>query len=547
MERIKMKVCFLNFLLICAALFGANSIANGQPSLYNKIADDSIAYVKASTFGKPSVIKKTGKIALAHVRVHFKFITTQAVAARDNSAKVSVYLDGAMTDADLQNLTDEFYAVLQKKLAGLGIEFVDWKAIQNTKYYAYRVADNEDNKKIGGDSKNGQAWLSFTAFGGPTFYGFNPASGFPNDLFAYGKMKRIKEMSEEVGADVSFLDAVVDFTSINLQTNVGTIWKEDGQYKNYEASQNTTAIMSVPVSWAYFFDQKGGFDQYNSKLPVVAGQNFANRLYKDETKAALKTKAFFGDTRFTFVPVVVDADRQLYLNAARRVLEQYADIFVEKMRQLRAGEKPKNSDNKQVAAQNPEDNKTVVQVKEEARKNNSTSAVTYDENMSAAKQAEGEKKWNLAAGYYAEAIKIKPDQFEPYFQRGTIYMNALRDHKAAVADFTKAFELNPNEGASLYNRGTAYVMLSEWKKAIKDFDAFIKIKPDLAEAHLNRGIALLNVKKTDEAIESFNLGMKYNPRLPGLYRARAVAYKVKGDNILAQADELRAAQIESGR
>lgn len=119
MKRKSLLVLFFLFVI-----FGFDSAAQAQPA-YQKIADDSIAYVKAGTFGKPSVIKKTNKVALAHVRVHFKFITTQAVETRDNGAKVSVYLDGAMTHEDLQNLTDEFYSILRRKLAALGIEPVN--------------------------------------------------------------------------------------------------------------------------------------------------------------------------------------------------------------------------------------------------------------------------------------------------------------------------------------------------------------------------------------------------------------------------------------
>ena len=324
-----MKIRIL--LLICFSLFAFQSPAPAQT--YEKIADDTIAYVKAGTFGKPSVVKKTNKLALAHVRVHFKFITTQAAETRNNSAKVSVYLDGAMTDVDLQNLTDEFYAILQRKLDALGIESIDWQAIQATEYYKNRELATEDKKKTGGDVKNGQAWLSYTAFDGPVFYRYNPATGAPDELFAYGKMKKIMKMSETLGAEVSMFDAVVDFTSINLQTNVGTVWKDDGKYTSYDANEKITAIISVPNSWSFLFDQKGGFDMYQSKSPVVVRYNYANRLYEDANKAALKTRIFFsGDTRFTFAPVVVDADRQGYLAAARQALEQYADLYAEKMR-----------------------------------------------------------------------------------------------------------------------------------------------------------------------------------------------------------------------
>ncbi|MDQ3801815.1 MAG: tetratricopeptide repeat protein [Acidobacteriota bacterium] len=541
-----MKRKSLLVLLFSIAIFGFAfaDAAQAQPA-YQKIADETIAYVKAGTFGKPSVIKKTGKVALAHVRIHFKFITTQAVETRTNSAKATVYLDGAMTDADLQALTDEFHQMLRQKLAAIGIESIDWQAIQATEYYKNREAATEEKKRTNGDAQNGQAWLSYTAFDGPVFYRYNPVTNAPDELFAYGKMKKIMKMSEDLAAEIMMLDAVVDFSSINLQTNVGTIWKDDGAYTNYQAEQKITAILSVPGSLSYFFNSKGGFDTYNSKLPVAVRQNFASRLYEDQNKAALKTRTFFGDTRFTFTPVVVDADRQLYLAAARRVLAQYADLYVEKMRQLRAGEKP--GDAKTIAQNKPVDNTSLQQVKTEARKNNDTTPVTTGEITAALEQAIKEQKFQLAADYYGELIKLNPDEPEHYVNRGVLYLNELKNFKAAAADFTKAIEMKMNNPIILYNRGTAYLHLNDWKKSIKDFDAFLAAQPEHVAGYLNRGLALLNVRKTDEAIADFNRGLQLNPRLPNLYRARALAYKIKGENGLAQADELRAAQLEGGR
>jgi tetratricopeptide (TPR) repeat protein len=531
---------FIAICLISIVIF----VCQAQAQTYEKIADQTISYVKAGTFGKPSVAKKTNKLALAHVRVHFKFITTQAVETRNNSAKVTVYLDGAMTDADLQNLTDEFYAVLQKKLAALGIESVDWPAIQATEYYQNRQAATEEKKRTDGDAKNGQAWLSYTAFDGPVFHRFNPVSGYPTELLAFGKIKKLANMSETLDAEIAVFDAVVDFTSINMQTKVGTVWEKDGVYTEYSAGGSVGEIMSVPQSYALFFDRKNGFDQYQSKLPVAVRGNFANRIYEDDGKAALKTRTFFGDTRFTFRPRVIEVDRARYLSMARRALEQYADLFVEKMRQIRGGEKP--SDAKTVA-EKPKDTTTMKQVVEEAKKNNDTTPVTTGELTEAAEQAVKESKFQLAADYYGALIKLNPNEYENYLKRGVLYLNELKNAREAIKDFTTAMELNSDNLILPFNRGTAYIQTSDWKKAKVDFDRVISLRPDFVNAYLNRGIVLLNMKKYDEAIADFNTGLRLAPNYPNLYRARAVAFSQKGENRLAQADELRAAQLERGQ
>jgi tetratricopeptide (TPR) repeat protein len=300
--------------------------------------------------------------------------------------------------------------------------------------------------------------------------------------------------------------------------------------------------MSVPESFVTLYTEKNKFDMYNSRLPVVTRDVFAGKPFQDANKAALKTRTFFGEPRFTFTPVVIEAERNLYLAAARNALNTYAELFVEKMRLIRGGVKPQTS-----VAQKPVDTTGIKQVNEEARKNNETTPQTTGELTDAVQRAERAGKFQLAVDYYGELIKLNPDDAQYYVNRGVLYLNELKNFKAAAADFTKAVELKAANPLVIYNRGTAFLFMNDWKKAIRDFDAFVAVQPDFVNAYLNRGLALLNVKKIDEALADFNYGLKLAPRLPNLYRARALAFKIKGDNAQAQADELRAAQIERGQ
>ncbi len=533
------------FLLLFAAIAILLFTFYGKAQTFEKIADDTIGYVKAGTFGKPDVAKKTNKLALSQVRVHYKIVTTRAAETRDNGARVTVYLDGAMTNQDLQNLTDEFYVILQRKLGALGIEFVDWDAITKTDYYNNREDATIEKNNINSDGGNGQAWVSFTANGGPVFYRYSvdQTKSFGNELLGFGKMKKIGKMTESLGADFATFDVVIDFTAIELATSKDTVWQDGAKYLKYGADYNIAAMMSVPQSYAMFISPKLKFDIYQSKLPVGQRDFFSERPYEDAGKAAYKTKTIFGDSKFVFTPVVIEAKRELYIAAARRALDLYADIFVEKMRLIRGGIKPGSRQ----TAQKPKDTTTLQQVNTEARKNNETTAITTNEMTAAAEQAEREGKFQLAADYYTELIKKNPEVFQYYLKRGVLNLNELKNNKAAVKDFDQAIKLNPNELILYYNRGTAYIQTSDWKKAKKDFDSVISIRPDYVNAYLNRGIVNLNLKDLDAALNDFNTGIQINPRIPNLYRARAIVYKSKGNAQLAQADELRAAQMERGQ
>ena len=89
---------------------------------------------------------------------------------------------------------------------------------------------------------------------------------------------------------------------------------------------------------------------------------------------------------------------------------------------------------------------------------------------------------------------LKPG--DAYIDRGRAYLQQ-DDNDRAIADFTKAIELNP-EGASAYNnRGVAYAGKLDFDRAIADFDKAIQLDPLLNNAHANRGVAFS--KKGDEA------------------------------------------------
>jgi tetratricopeptide (TPR) repeat protein len=91
------------------------------------------------------------------------------------------------------------------------------------------------------------------------------------------------------------------------------------------------------------------------------------------------------------------------------------------------------------------------------------------------------------------------ENFRPgaaYIDRGRTYLQ-LDENDRAIADFTKAIELDP-EGANAYNhRGVAYTSKLDFDSAIADFDKAIQLDPLLNNAHSNRGLAFS--RKGDEA------------------------------------------------
>ena len=63
------------------------------------------------------------------------------------------------------------------------------------------------------------------------------------------------------------------------------------------------------------------------------------------------------------------------------------------------------------------------------------------------------------------------------------------DNAHAIADFTRAIELDPNLPGAHYNRGDAYLANKEYERAIADYDAAISANPQDAWAYHDRGLA----------------------------------------------------------
>ncbi len=527
----------MKFLLSTIAVISAVFSVSAQN--LSKVADDTFSYVKAGTFGKPKVSKNTTKISLGQVRVHYKLITSKSSAKSGSSAEVTVYLDSDVTQQDLQNLTDEFYGILRTKLKSAGIDAGTYDEVKATEYYADRVKAQEDKQLNDYDGKNGQAWLSFTAYDGPVMVRWKPFA--TTELLGFGKIKKMANSAESTGGDLATFDVVLDFTSIELKSGFrqdrdGWLW-DNGKYT---ANYAIGAMMNVPDSYIFMIDRKNNFDQFRSALPIAARRLFAEKPYEDASKASLKTRQLMGDAKFVFTPLVIYSKRERYLSAAREMLNLYADMFVEKMRVIRGESAPANTN----TAQKPVDNTSLEQVNAAAKQNNEPTPVTKGEFRQAAAEAEKAGKYKLAADYYTELIKLDPNESSYYLSRGALSLNYLNDIKGAMKDFEAGITLAPDEPAFYFNRGTANVKLNEWKKAKPDFDKAIQLKPDFAFAYLNRAVVLINLKNLDAALADCNRGIQLDPRIPNLYRVRALIYKANGNAALAQADEIRAAQLE---
>ena len=119
----------------------------------------------------------------------------------------------------------------------------------------------------------------------------------------------------------------------------------------------------------------------------------------------------------------------------------------------------------------------------------------------------------LAKGNVKQEVQQRYDNSIKELSSIEWYESGLRnynkvDYEAAVRDFSKAIELNPEYATAYNNRGFAYMKLSKYNEAIIDFDKAIELNSKYATAYNNREIAYnkLNDKESiiDNIIEFFH-------------------------------------------
>ena len=75
-----------------------------------------------------------------------------------------------------------------------------------------------------------------------------------------------------------------------------------------------------------------------------------------------------------------------------------------------------------------------------------------------------------------------------YFDRA-YSKSDVKDYYGAIADYTKAIELDPNNANAYYNRGLSKLNLKNYYGAIADNTKAIELDPNNADAYFNRAIS----------------------------------------------------------
>ncbi|PWA22362.1 hypothetical protein CCH79_00018234 [Gambusia affinis] len=94
-----------------------------------------------------------------------------------------------------------------------------------------------------------------------------------------------------------------------------------------------------------------------------------------------------------------------------------------------------------------------------------------------------EKDYENAIKYYSEALELNPSNAIYYSNRSLAYLRT-ECYGYALADATKALEVDKNYIKGYYRRATSNMALGKFKAALKDYETVVKVRPNDKDAKM---------------------------------------------------------------
>ena len=148
-------------------------------------------------------------------------------------------------------------------------------------------------------------------------------------------------------------------------------------------------------------------------------------------------------------------------------------------------------------------------------------------NLSGASNA-GLMQFDAAIKSYKQALKIKPDYAEAYYNIGVI-LKIVGNLQAAIESYEQAIKISPDYADAYNNMGVALQEKGDVNAALKSFKKALNFKPDYAEAYNNIGLILNSKGDLESAIQSYKKALNIKPIYSEAYNNMGIAFTSQGD------------------
>jgi tetratricopeptide (TPR) repeat protein len=145
---------------------------------------------------------------------------------------------------------------------------------------------------------------------------------------------------------------------------------------------------------------------------------------------------------------------------------------------------------------------------------------------------------------FSTAVELEPENPERLSARG-FFCLSRGSTVDALADFNRAIELDPKNARAHNNRGMARLTSGKVKPAIEDFDTCLKLDPNFVAAYNNRSFAYAKSDRRQEALEDLDKAVKLDPKAAGSYDNRGALLLDAQEYQKALADFTQAIQLDA--
>jgi tetratricopeptide (TPR) repeat protein len=149
---------------------------------------------------------------------------------------------------------------------------------------------------------------------------------------------------------------------------------------------------------------------------------------------------------------------------------------------------------------------------------------------------------DAALADFNRALELDPDDAWALGSRGQVYL-VMQRYDEALADFGRAAELKPSYRWVASWRGFTYLVMRRYDDALADFNRALELDPDDAWTLDSRGRVYMALKRYDEALADFSRALELDPDDASIVAWRGETYRLMERYDEAVADLNRALEL----
>jgi tetratricopeptide (TPR) repeat protein len=141
-----------------------------------------------------------------------------------------------------------------------------------------------------------------------------------------------------------------------------------------------------------------------------------------------------------------------------------------------------------------------------------------------------------------KAIQLNPNYAEAYFERAETYFRWAKAYRTLhmkakiLEDYTRSIQLNPQYAVAYYQRGNVYALVGNQQAALADYSKVIQLNSQYADAYYQRGNIYVQIGDQQAALADYNQAIQLVPDVPEFYYGRGLLCDQLSDQRTATTD-----------